>query len=124
MIKNHIGAELAIVVKTVEDFRQILNENPFSDDTYENSKTFFALYHGELPKDKIEAVKSIELGEEQIVFGNNALYYYLPEGASRSKVTNNFLERKLKSSLTSRNQNTMQKLLALAENRPNSKFEH
>ena len=43
------------------------------------------------------------------------LYMYLPKDASRSKLSNNFLEKKLKITATTRNRNTLARLIELAE---------
>ena len=45
---------------------------------------------------------------------------YLPKDASRSKLGNNFLEKKLKIIATTRNFNTLSKLVAMAREVENS----
>lgn len=116
IIKEKLGPDLPVIVKTMPVFEQIIDENPYKADTYSNKVTFCAMYQYE---DSIDAglrkeVESLQFEEEHIVFGSHAIYYFLPNGAHSTKISNNFLERKLKCTLTSRNQNTMEKLLKKA----------
>ncbi|MFJ1261181.1 hypothetical protein ACILDS_00575 [Capnocytophaga canis] len=60
-----------------------------------------------------------DFGEEKFDFSEKALYMYLPKDASRSKLSNNFLEKKLKIIATTRNFNTLTKLVALAKEMEN-----
>lgn len=115
VIKEKLGPDLTIVVKTIPEFEQIIDENPFKSEKYSNRVTFCAMYQGEIDEQLKRKVESVSFEGEHIIFGVHALYYYLPNGAHGAKVSNNFLERKLKSRLTSRNQNTMEKLLAKAK---------
>ena len=48
--------------------------------------------------------------EEQMSLDGQVIYLYYPNGYGRSKLNNNYFERKLKVSATARNFNTMQKL--------------
>lgn len=60
-------------------------------------------------------IDALNIKEEYVTVTPQCIYYYLPGGAHRAKINNNRLERKSKLSLTSRNQNTMEKLLVKAE---------
>ncbi|MFK8268444.1 hypothetical protein [Capnocytophaga cynodegmi] len=50
------------------------------------------------------------------------MYMYLAKDASRTKLSNNFLEKKLKIIATTRNFNTLSKLVAMAEEMENLIF--
>ena len=113
-VKEQLGPELPVVVKTVEEVQAIVDENPYKDEKYNNSVSFCAMYQESFDEDLKQAVEDLGYKDEYIEFGRHALFYYLPNGAHRSKITNNLLERKLKTALTSRNQNTMEKVLKKA----------
>ncbi|GIM54389.1 hypothetical protein [Capnocytophaga cynodegmi] len=63
----------------------------------------------------VEPQKRQDFGEEKFDFTEKALYMYLPKDASRSKLSNNFLEKKLNIIATTRNFNTLNKLVTLTE---------
>ena len=65
------------------------------------------------------AVKISNLIEKEfqfvvIYFASNAVYLYLPNGYSETKLNNNFLEKKLKVVATTRNWKTTKELLKIA----------
>ena len=64
---------------------------------------------------RIAALCQEDFGEEELRMVEGRLYMYLPKDASRSKLSNNFLEKKLKFTATTRNRNTLARLIELAE---------
>ncbi|ATA72889.1 hypothetical protein CGC49_06120 [Capnocytophaga sp. H4358] len=114
LIKENIGAELPVIVKTADEMRQVLNENPFSEN-HDIKRVFFTLFNDELPQPLAKELKMQDFGEEKFDFTEKAIYMYIPTDASRSKLSNNFLEKKLKITATTRNLNTLSKLVAMAE---------
>ncbi|AEK24233.1 DUF1697 domain-containing protein [Capnocytophaga canimorsus] len=114
VIKENIGAELPVIVKTADEIAQVLSENPFTEN-HESKRVFFTLFNDELSLPLAKELKKQDFGEEQFDFTEKALYMYLPKDASRSKLSNNFLEKKLNITATTRNFNTLTKLVALAE---------
>ena len=113
LIKENIGAELPVIVKTADEIEQVLNENPFTDG-YDIKRIFFTLFNDELSQALANELKMQDFGEEKFDFTKKALYMYLPKDASRSKLNNNFLEKKLNIVATTRNFNTLTKLVAMA----------
>lgn len=63
----------------------------------------------------LASLQAVDHGEEQFDVLDNILYFYLPEGAAKAKMSNNYFERKLQLQSTGRNLNTFQKLRALAQ---------
>ncbi|ATA90634.1 DUF1697 domain-containing protein [Capnocytophaga stomatis] len=114
LIKENIGAELPVIVKTADEIRQVLNENPFTEN-HDIKRVFFTLFNDELPQALANELKKQDFGEEKFDFTKKAMYIYSPKDASRSKLSNNFLEKKLNITATTRNFNTLSKLVAMAE---------
>lgn len=115
VIKSELGPDLAIVVKTIDEFKKILSGNPYQADTHNNSVTFCAMAQTLIDTGLQKEIDALNIKEEYVTVTPQCIYYYLPGGAHRAKINNNRLERKSKLSLTSRNQNTMEKLLVKAE---------
>ena len=113
LIKENIGAELSVIVKTADEIAQVLSENPFTDG-YDIKRVFFTLFNDELSQALANELKTQDFGEEKFDFTKKAMYMYLPKDASCSKLSNNFLEKKLKIVATTRNFNTLNKLVTMA----------
>jgi uncharacterized protein (DUF1697 family) len=60
----------------------------------------------------IEAKKQ---GDEEIFINGKAIYLYCPRGYGKTKLTNSFLESKLKVTATTRNWKTVNELLRIAQ---------
>lgn len=55
-----------------------------------------------------------DFGDEQLVIGETSAYMYIPGNAARSKLSNVKLEKKLGIAATTRNINTMKKLVEMS----------
>lgn len=60
-------------------------------------------------------IEEKKLSGEEISFTDNAVYLYCPNGYGKSKLTNSFLETKLKVAATTRNWKTTNELLKIAQ---------
>ena len=112
IIKEKIGPDLAIVVRTAEELQQVLDGNPFPD--YDIKRVFFTMFKTYPPKELIDKVTEIAYDEEELVITDLAAYLYIPGSAARSVLSTNYLERKLKVSMTARNFNTMTRMIQMA----------
>ena len=113
IIKENIGADLKIIVKTPSEIQTALANNPFGNG-YDISRVFFTLFNN-IPDEKLVSVlQSQDFGEDKFIFTPHAIYLFIPGSAAKTKLNNNFLERKLKIDTTTRNFNTLSKLLALS----------
>ena len=117
LIKLHIGAELSSIVTTKEKVKEILNKNPFWAD-YNIGRIFFTLTNDTLSPELVDKISQEKFESEELRIIEDKLYMYLPKDASRTKLNNNYLERKLKIVATTRNFNTLQKLLDIIDQLP------
>lgn len=112
LIRERIGPDLAVIVKTAEELSAVLSENPFAGLTPD--RVFYTQWNGALDLEKARAVQAVDFGEERLAITPRAAYLYIPGSAARSRLSNNFLERRLGISLTTRNRNTLRKLIEMA----------
>lgn len=103
------GSDLPVIVKTADEIERVLSENPFGEG-YDIGRVFFTLSNETADKNLLQELENGDFGDEKIVFGEYAIYLYIPKDASRSKLSNNFVEKKLKITATTRNFNTLTKL--------------
>lgn len=115
-IKKVLGFDVLLIVLTIDNLKQIINSNPFLEDR-DKDKTFLhvTFLSSKPQKFDINSIKEKKLIGEEISFTNNAVYLYCPNGYGKTKLTNGFLETKLKVSATTRNWKTTNELLKIAQ---------
>ncbi len=111
-IQSKFGFDVFILVRTREDLQRIFDDSPFSEE--KKKASYFTMLH-DIPE--VELVKEVSekiYEEEEYEIINDCIYFYSEKGYGRAKFNMSFFERKLKTSATSRNYNTMVKLLSLS----------
>ncbi len=117
LIKNQIGADLTVVVRTREQLQQVIDNNPFGKG-FDISRVFFTLFAEAPAVEKAEELMGVDFKEEKLMVKGDAAYMYIPGNAARSKLSNNMLEKRLGVAATSRNYNTMRKMIELSSRKP------
>jgi uncharacterized protein (DUF1697 family) len=113
LIRDHIGPDLEVIVRTGDQLEEVLGANPFAGG-YDLSRVFFVLFAEPPPASGARELESRDLSPEKLAFGNDTAYMYIPGPYGRGTLSNNFLEKALGVRATMRNFNTLQKLVALS----------
>jgi uncharacterized protein (DUF1697 family) len=113
LIQKHIGADVTVVVRTGVQLQQVLDNNPFIREDI--SRIFFVLFTQPPPPQKAKELMNEDYGDEKLVITETAGYMYIPGNAARSRLSNVKLEKKLGIAATTRNFNTMKKLVELSK---------
>jgi uncharacterized protein (DUF1697 family) len=108
---NTFTFDISVLVKSCEQLEVILRKGPFTDEQTEQS--YFTLLHSKPNKNLIEEVQLIHYHNEAFFVTDECVYFYSAIGYGKAKCNNNFFERKLKVTATTRNYKTMVKLLSL-----------
>jgi uncharacterized protein (DUF1697 family) len=66
-------------------------------------------------KEKIPLLKEVDLKNDNYEIVDQAIYLYCPDNYSKTKLTNGYLENKLKVIATTRNWKTVNELLGLSK---------
>ncbi|MGA2547925.1 MAG: DUF1697 domain-containing protein [Rectinemataceae bacterium] len=112
-IKNKIGRDIVVIVKTVEELRRIVESHPLAELGDEKNLYVTVLSHDPAASD-IEILMETMNGVDRHEVANRVVYSWYGEGYGNSKRSNNFIEKILKVSATTRNWATMKKLLEIA----------
>jgi len=116
LILKKYGFEVPVIVKTIEEWEYAFNNNLFLKDEEIDTKQLYVTFLSAVPSEEnIDIMNQIDYFPDTFIIQNNLIYSRYPNGAGRSKMTINVFEKKLKVSATSRNWNTVTKLLALSE---------
>ncbi len=114
-IVERYGFESKIIIRTRDQLQALIAHHPFSaDQLTEPGKLLIAFLKSEPDAQQVEALREAHTGTEIIHHRDSELYIYYPDGMGRSKLDNSFIERRLKTTSTGRNWNTVNKLLVLA----------
>ncbi|WP_303318260.1 DUF1697 domain-containing protein [Flavivirga abyssicola] len=111
-IKMHFGFEVPILIKTPEGLQKVFDDCPFPEEKKTNS--YFTLLYTIPDKDLVKEAAKLSYPNEEFVIMNSCIYFYCSTGYGKAKYSNNFFERKLKTTSTARNYKTMLKLLELS----------
>jgi uncharacterized protein (DUF1697 family) len=115
-IEKDYGFSVPVIVITIDKLKKIIENNPFSKDATKDAAFMHVTFLSSKPKvyapDVIEAKKA---NNEEIVFSEEAIYLYCPNGYGKTKLSNNFIENKLKVGATTRNWKSTQELLKIAQ---------
>lgn len=113
LIKKNIGADLVVIAKSGQQLKNIIKANPLK--AKNASRIFYTIFKEKPRSAKIKDLMAQGFSSKELAINNQAAYMYIPGNAARSKLNNNFLERKLEISATTRNLNTMEKLVLMSK---------
>jgi uncharacterized protein (DUF1697 family) len=114
-IMDTFGFEVSIIIRKRSEMEKIVEENPFlEEDVSKLHITFLKESPQELPKEYIDQIKD---NSEKYSIKGKEIYLFLPNGYGRTKLSNNFFEKKLKVTATTRNFKTTRKLLDMMKSK-------
>ncbi|HUF03111.1 MAG TPA: DUF1697 domain-containing protein [Aridibacter sp.] len=114
-ISGLFGYDVTVMVRAPSKFEEILEGNPFGK---RDPKTLHVtMLAAEADPERLGSIEGGDYGNDEFVARGDVIYVHCPDGYGRTKLHNNFFESKLKTSATTRNWRTMNKLAELARNR-------
>ena len=114
-IKDKFSFDVTVIIRNTDELGKIIKNNPFVK-TKPIDKLYTAFLSGTFDKSKSELLEKYKSKTEEYKINNTEVYLYYPDGAGRTKLTNNIIESKLGVKATSRNWNTVNKLYELSLN--------
>jgi uncharacterized protein (DUF1697 family) len=115
-IESHCGFHSDVILRTPAEMREVIARNPFaSRPGLEPSRLAVSFLAGDPSPEAVEKVLAIEAKPEELRISGRELFVYFPNGMARPKLSMAQVERTLKTPATSRNLNTVRKLLELAD---------
>jgi len=113
LIQENLGGDITVTARNYAQFAKILQNNPFDD--VDTSQLYFTILHSLPDEDILNNFLSTDFSPDQVVVKGDVIYTLYATKYSDSKFNNNFFERKLQVRATTRNFNTMNKLLELGK---------
>jgi uncharacterized protein (DUF1697 family) len=117
-IKEAFTYDVPVIVTDKKELKQLLENNPFlnhgrKEDESKLHVTFFSDVPDKSAADKV-AEGDYGRGDE-LVFSGRAVYLFCPVDYGHTKLSNSFLEKKIKLTATTRNWKTVNELYRMAE---------
>jgi len=115
LIRDRIGPDLVVIVRTGSRLDKVLKENPFRDG-YDISRVFFISFLEPVPESKADELRSRDFSPEHLAFGRNrdTAYMVIPGPYGRGTLSGGFLEKSAGIPATMRNFNTIQRLAEMS----------
>jgi uncharacterized protein (DUF1697 family) len=116
-INHEFGFEVTVIVRTLEELKEAIRQNPFGTDAIaEDEKLYITFLSKEPTAEAIAIFESFENNIDKFRILNREVYVLCGKnGYGKSLFSNTFVEKKLKVSATTRNLETTNKLVAIAE---------
>lgn len=114
-IKEKYNYTVPVLVLSKQEINFIFSSNIFLKRDGIDIKKLHVTVLDQLPsKDGIPLLNNYCTNKEEVIVKGNTIFSYFPNGVGRSKFTLNVIESKLKTKGTSRNWNTITKLVELS----------
>ena len=115
IIKTHYGFEVDVFAIEPHWLAKVAAKNPYLQEPDIDQKQLYLAILNKVPaSENLGRLQSFEAPGDDYVLDRSVIYLHYTNGAGKAKLTNNLIETKLKVKATSRNWNTVMKLLALA----------
>ncbi|WMD21799.1 DUF1697 domain-containing protein [Achromobacter seleniivolatilans] len=111
VIQAQFGGDIKVLVRSAPFFQKVLDDNPFKG--ADSAKLYFTLLATPPEHGLLEAFHALGHAPDQVRVAGDMAYVLCATKYSDLKANNNFIERKLKVSATTRNFNTISKLIEL-----------
>jgi uncharacterized protein (DUF1697 family) len=111
-VEKAFGFQVSVIIRTDAEIKKVIANNPLvKNDPTKLHVTFLLDRPDSFPIEEIEAAKD---RREDFALKGKEVYLYCPNGYGRTKLSNTFFERKLKTVATTRNWNTVNAFLAMS----------
>jgi len=113
-IKKVYDFEVPVVVRSAEEIEQIISNNPFTKKSEDES--LHLTFLKEIPSEEhLEKIATYNYPPDKYKIEGKDVFIFCVGKYHKSKLTNNFFEKKLKVGATTRNWKTVNKLLELSK---------
>ncbi|SNR72956.1 Uncharacterized conserved protein, DUF1697 family [Lutibacter agarilyticus] len=115
-VYKNFGYNIKVLVITKTELETIFNNNPFvKKNTIDRSKLHVTLLSYKPNLNKIETINCLNsTTNDEFKIKDKSIYLNCPNGYGKTKLNNNFFEKKLNVSATTRNWKTITKLIELS----------
>ncbi|MDD4970231.1 MAG: DUF1697 domain-containing protein [Paludibacter sp.] len=115
-IMNTLGLKVQVLVLTIEDLKNALDNNPYTKDPSRDIAFMHLTFLSDIPDSAlVQKIPADEFTPDEFHCSGKTIYLYMPDGYGNTKLNNTFFEKKLKVTATTRNLRTSLEIMRLAE---------
>jgi uncharacterized protein (DUF1697 family) len=114
LIEDRFELEIPAVVRTGEELQEVVRQNPLADVVTDPKRYQVSFLAAPLEPARVKELRAVATGSERLVALGRELYAWHPDGVARSKLWAKLAGTGLKVKATARNWNTVETLLAMA----------
>ena len=112
-IKRSFGFDVGVWVRSISDFKRIVNLNPFSGKE-QLAALYFVFLNKPADAGLVAGLENERFENEYFRIFDDCIFLICQIGYGKAKCNNNFFERQLRVQATTRNLRTVEKLLEMA----------
>lgn len=106
--------QVPVIIRSKEELKKIISSNPFLKEKNIDVKKLHVTFLSEIPaKTNVENIGDIDFYPDTFILNGKEIYLHIPVSYGETKLSNIFFENKLKVKATTRNWNTVNKLLEM-----------
>jgi len=114
-IERKFGFRPEVILRTADELRATIAASPFAGRNLEPGKTLVTFLAGDPGASAGATLRSLKDFPEELHLLGRELYIYFPDGAGKSKLPWSKVDKLLQTAGTARNWNSVNKMLAMAE---------
>jgi uncharacterized protein (DUF1697 family) len=115
LIAEHLGLDIDAVARTRDELAAVVRRNPLAGVATDPKRYQVSFLDRELEPELVKQLSSFAAESERLVAHGRELYAWHPDGVARSKLWAKLAGPDLGVKATARNWNTVEKLLAMAD---------
>ena len=116
LITKNYNFKVPIIINTISEFENFVADNPFTDNVLYDIENLFITFLNKVPqKQNILSTESFNFSPDKFYIKGKVIFGYCAGKYHKSKLTNNFFEKELSVSCTTRNIRTVNKLIELSK---------
>jgi uncharacterized protein (DUF1697 family) len=115
-IEERFGFRCDVILRTATELREAIARNPFAERPgIDPARLVLSFLSTDPDPEGCVKVQAMNIDPEELKIDGRHVYIYFPNGMARPKLSWHLIGKALKTCVTARNLNTVQKLLAMAE---------
>ncbi|MUP44672.1 DUF1697 domain-containing protein [Gramella sp. BOM4] len=113
-ISEKFELDVPVIIRDAEEFRNLLERNPFYHKEAEISKLHLSFLKEVPSEENLRAIQQYNFEPDRFVVDQREVFIYCEGKYHQSKLSTNLFEKKLKTGVTTRNWKTVVKLVDLS----------
>jgi uncharacterized protein (DUF1697 family) len=116
-LKSAFHQDINIIVRTATDMQRVIAHNPFLQEPDLDTEILYVTFLSGTPVESgLAQFKQLQVGPDRFIIIDREIYLYCPNGYGKTRLSNDFFERKLHVTATTRNWKTVTALFDIAQN--------